>query len=185
MSGVVKLEKSSPDGRQQIVGLLFPPDFLGRAFGKRNPYFAVAATPVQLCSFPHTQFEQMMREHSDLEHRLFEHTLSELDSAREWMFLLGRKSAGEKVASFIHMIARRQSHTGCQAHHDGAGAVFELPLTRADIADFLGLTIETVSRQLTRLKRDGAIQLRTGREVMVPDLSRLHAIAGGDDAAVA
>lgn len=189
VSGVIKLEKSSSDGRQQIVGLVFPPDFLGRAFSKANPYFAQAATDVEACTFPHTAFEQLLRKHPGLEHRLFENTLCELDSAREWMFVLGRKSAQEKVASFLHLIAKRQPMIGCS--HSGLStdgphaARFELPLTRADIADFLGLTIETVSRQLSNLKRQGTIQLMSGREVLVPDLHRLASLASGDDEAVA
>lgn len=189
VSGVVKLEKTSADGRQQIVGLVFAPDFLGRAFAKQNPYFAQAATEVQACTFPHAAFEQMLRRHPDLEHRLFENTLSELDSAREWMFVLGRKSAQEKVASFLHLIAKRQPMIGCNhggLHPAGPDAAqFELPLTRADIADFLGLTIETVSRQLSNLKRQGTIKLLSGREVLVPDLTTLEQKAEGDDEAVA
>ncbi|MEZ5843922.1 MAG: Crp/Fnr family transcriptional regulator [Hyphomicrobiaceae bacterium] len=178
VSGVVKLEKGSADGRQQIVGLLFAPDFLGRAFAKRNPYFAIAATDVRLCTFPHSGFESLLRSHPDLEHRLFENTLSELDSAREWMFLLGRKSAAEKVASFLYLIAKRQPHVGC-AHSDDATHI-DLPLTRSDIADFLGLTIETVSRQVTRLKADGVIRLLSGREIVVPDIEALAARSGHD-----
>ncbi len=186
ISGVIKLEKTSVDGRQQIVGLVFAPDFLGRAYSRSNPYFAQAATDTEICTFPHTGFEQLLRNHPGLEHRLFENTLNELDSAREWMFVLGRKSAQEKVASFLHLIAKRQPMIGCQPIELGAHAArFELPLTRADIADFLGLTIETVSRQLSNLKRQGTIQLVSGREVVVPDLRKLESKADGDDEAVA
>ena len=187
MSGVVKLEKTSADGRQQIVGLVFASDFLGRAFSKSNPYFAQAATDVEACTFPQAAFEILLRQHPDLEHRLFENTLNELDSARDWMFVLGRKSAQEKVASFLHLIAKRQPLVGCchDAEANPHAARFELPLTRADIADFLGLTIETVSRQLSHLKRQEIIQLVSGREVVVPDLRLLESKAQGNDEAVA
>lgn len=187
MSGVVKLEKTSADGRQQIVGLVFASDFLGRTFSASNPYFAQAATDVEACTFPQAAFEGLLRQHPELEHRLFENTLNELDSAREWMFVLGRKSAQEKVASFLHLIAKRQPLLSCghDAEQNPHFARFELPLTRADIADFLGLTIETVSRQLSHLKRQGTIQLVSGREVIVPDLRRLESKAQGNDEAVA
>lgn len=189
ISGVIKLEKTSADGRQQIVGLVFAPDFLGRAFAKSNPYFAQAATDVEACTYPHSAFELMLKKRPELEHRLFENTLNELDSAREWMFVLGRKSAQEKVASFLHLIAKRQAMVGCSHESDPAeqseGTRFELPLTRADIADFLGLTIETVSRQLSNLKRQGTIQLLSGREVFVPDVTKLASMASGGDEAVA
>lgn len=186
VSGVIKLEKTSADGRQQIVGLVFAPDFLGRAYSRFNPYFAQAATDAEVCTFPHAGFERLLRSHPGLEHRLFENTLNELDSAREWMFVLGRKSAQEKVASFLHLIAKRQPMIGCATIDASMHAArFELPLTRADIADFLGLTIETVSRQLSNLKRQGTIQLVSGREVVVPDLRKLESKAQGDDEAVA
>lgn len=177
VSGVVKLEKTSADGRQQIVGLLFSSDFLGRAYAHENPYFAQATTKVKLCTFSNSAFEKLLISNPDLERRMFINTLNELDACREWMFLLGRKNAREKVATFLHMIAKRQPLIGCGAHQSPGTACFELPLTRADIADFLGLTIETVSRQLTILKKEGAISILKGREIGVPDLERLHAIA--------
>ncbi len=178
VSGAVKLTKTLPDGRQQIVGLLFAPDFLGRAYSKNNPYSAEAATDVELCTFPNGAFERLVGEYPGLQQRLFQHTLDELDAARDWMLLLGRKTAEEKVASFLYMLARRSLMIGC-AHQKGpATASFELPLTRADMADFLGLTIETVSRQLTRLKTSNIIRLSTNRLIMVPDITRLAATAG-------
>jgi CRP/FNR family transcriptional regulator, anaerobic regulatory protein len=182
LSGTIKLTKTLPDGRQQIVGLLFPPDFLGRAYSRSNPYFAEAATDVELCCFSHQSFERVIRDHPDLQHRLFERTLDELDAARDWMLLLGRKTAEEKLASFLVLLARRSLLTRCAKTGTGAagGAVFDLPLTRADIADFLGLTIETVSRQLTKLKAQGLIRLKGSRTIEVPDAGQLQRIAGQD-----
>ena len=72
VSGTVKLTKTMPDGRQQIVGLLFSPDFLGRAYSPNNPYFAEAATDVEICCFPHDAFEKLINEFPDLQSRLFE-----------------------------------------------------------------------------------------------------------------
>jgi CRP/FNR family transcriptional regulator len=178
ISGAVKLTKTLPDGRQQIVGLLFAPDFLGRAYSENTPYSAEAASDVEICTFPHVAFERLVGEYPGLQQRLFQHTLDELDAARDWMLLLGRKTAEEKVASFLYMLARRSLMIGC-AHQKGPEtASFELPLTRADMADFLGLTIETVSRQLTRLKTSNIIRLSTNRLIMVPDIMRLAATAG-------
>ena len=178
ISGVIKLTKTLPDGRQQIVGLLFPPDFLGRAYSGSNPYFAEAATDVELCCFSHDSFQRILKEHPGLEHRLFERTLDELDSAREWMVLLGRKSAEEKVASFLLLLAHRHAMRGCP-HGEAPGApCFELPLKRADIADYLGLTIETVSRHITRLKKANVIRLHENRVITVPHVEALAEIAG-------
>lgn len=179
--GAVKLTKILGDGRQQIVGLQFAPDFLGRAYRDRSPYFAEAATDLELCIFPKTGFERLLKEIPDLEMRLFQDTLNELDAARDWMLLLGRKTAAEKVASFLEMIARRVPMIGC-SHSQGSEAItFQLPLSRAEIADYLGLTIETVSRQIGKLKSAGIIRLHASREVSVLDLERLREIASIDE----
>lgn len=174
LSGVVKLTKSLSDGRQQIVGLQFAPDFLGRPFKSENEMSASAATDVSLCSFPKSAVDRMLRESPGLEHRLLEQTLKELDEARLWMVTLGRKTAPEKVASFLLLIARNSNPTAAR----DAAAAFDLPLTRADIADFLGLTIETVSRQLTRLRADRVIRIENNRHVTVDSLARLAARSG-------
>ena len=179
MDGVVKLTKTLVDGRQQIVGLQFPPDFIGRIYSGETPYFAEAATNVALCAFPKTGFETMVKRYPGLEHQLFENTLDELDSAREWMLLLGRKTAQEKVASLLTMIAQRAPNVGCNHMPDMNVARFTLPLTRSDIADYLGLTLETVSRQITKLKSAGIIELIDNREIIVPDIEALEDIAGG------
>jgi CRP/FNR family transcriptional regulator, anaerobic regulatory protein len=168
ISGVVKLTKMMADGRQQIVGLQFAPDFLGRPFRSDSGITADAATEVNICSFPRTTIERMIRDTPELEHKLLEQTLKELDEARDWMLTLGRKTASEKVASFLYLIA---SHINPEL--DASSVSFELPLTRSDIADFLGLTIETVSRQMTKLRKDEIILIRNNRQVEVPDLGRL------------
>ncbi len=169
LSGVVKLTKMLPDGRQQIVGLQFAPDFLGRPFRASSQTTAEATTDVKLCSFPRSIVDKMIRETPELEHKLHEQALAELDEAREWMLTLGRKTAAEKVANFLYMIA---THVEPGAGEDEE-LTFDLPLTRADIADFLGLTIETVSRQLTKLRKDGVIQIVNNRHITVPDMERL------------
>jgi CRP/FNR family transcriptional regulator len=178
ISGTIKLTKTMPDGRQQIVGLLFAPDFLGRAFSKSNPYSAEAANDVEICSFSNAAFERLTNEYPDLQHKLFERTLDELDAAREWMLLLGRKTAEEKVASFLVMLAKRSMLTGCKHSEAQQTASFELPLTRSDMADYLGLTIETVSRQLTRLKAAKVIRIVNNRLIEVPGIEKLADIVG-------
>jgi len=178
VSGVVKLGKLLPDGRQQIVGLQFASDFLGRAFKGKATCHAEAVTDVELCIFPRKPFESLLNEIHDLSDRLFANTLDELDAARDWLLLLGRQSAREKVARFLLMIARRIPYIGCGAGEDADAIRFDLPLSRADMADFLGLTIETVSRQITRLKTDGLIEVEQNRTITVPSVSRLEAASG-------
>lgn len=173
LSGVVKLIKLMPDGRQQIVGLQFAPDFLGRPFAESSDVGAEAASTVRLCTFSRSALEQMVRQAPALEHRLHRQALRELDDARDWMMTLGQKSASEKVASFLLLLA---AHVDPLT--DGYSATFDIVLRRADIADFLGLTIETVSRSLSRLRRDGTITIERSRTVTILDIDALEAAAG-------
>ncbi|AJY47021.1 Crp/Fnr family transcriptional regulator [Martelella endophytica] len=174
LRGVVKLSKMMADGRQQIVGLQFAPDFLGRPFSPESSLTAEAATGTEICAFPRAVIERMIADTPGLEHRLYDQSLKELDEARDWMLTLGRKTAREKVASFLYMIA---THIDPLADD---GSAFDLPLSRADIADFLGLTIETVSRQMTKLRNDKIIHVENNRHVTVPDIERLNEAAGND-----
>ena len=169
LSGVVKLTKTLSDGRQQIVGLQFAPDFIGRPFRSENLVRAESATGVNVCAFPKRALDRMIAESPELGHLLHVQALNELDEARDWMLTLGRKTAAEKVASFLHLIAR---HIDPEIDINSA-VTFDLPLTRSDIADFLGLTIETVSRQITKLRTEGVISVENNRHVTVFDLDRL------------
>lgn len=176
MRGVVKLTKVLEDGRQQVVGLQFAPDFMGRLFGQNNDVTAEAASEVKLCKVPRPALERLVAGNPQLEHRLMQQTLRELDEARDWMMTLGRKTAAEKVASFLYLIATHIDPDVDQAQKRSAD--FELPLTRADIADFLGLTIETVSRQMTKLRVAGVISITNSRHITVPDTVRLKGHCG-------
>ncbi|WP_410219175.1 transcriptional regulator FnrL [Paracoccus sp. (in: a-proteobacteria)] len=178
VTGVASLTQTLEDGRTQIVGLLLPSDFLGRPGRDQAPYNATAATRVVLCCFRRKPFDQMMRRTPHLAHRLLEMTLDELDAAREWMLLLGRKTAREKIASFIAIVARREA--ALQKRRAGGRMELELPLSREAMADYLGLTIETVSRQIGALKREGVIELQGKRGVILPDFARLVEESGDD-----
>jgi CRP/FNR family transcriptional regulator, anaerobic regulatory protein len=177
LRGVVKLSKLTSDGRQQIVGLQFAPDFMGRPFSNVSDVEIESATDVKVCSFPRSVLEKLIKESPELEHRLHQQTLKELDEARNWMLTLGRKSAAEKVSSFLYYIAIHVDPENAGRH---GPLQFEIPLSRSDIADFLGLTIETVSRHFTKLRHLGVINLVNNRRVEVPDLNRLHAMAEVD-----
>lgn len=173
VDGVVKLTRSLPDGRRQMVGLLFPGDFVGHVLRDLAEYDAIAATEVTLCLFRRAPFEALVRDTPALQGRLLEMKIDELDAAQEWLLLLGRKTAREKVASFLLALARRAGKGRL-----GAEQALRLPLTRAEIAEYLGLTIETVSRQMTRLREDGLIAFDGLRDLRVPDPQRLASEAG-------
>lgn len=174
LKGVIKLSKMMADGRQQIVGLQFAPDFLGRPFQSESTMTAEAATDMEICSFPRHVVDRMLNDVPEFERRLHSQSLKELDEARDWMLTLGRKTAQEKVASFLYLIA---THIDPE---EGDQQNFDLPLSRADIADFLGLTIETVSRQMTKLRKEGVISIENNRHVSVSRLEQLRQAAGID-----
>jgi CRP/FNR family transcriptional regulator len=176
LAGVVKLSKALPDGRQQIVALLFPGDFLGRPFRAEFPYTAEAATDVHLCCYARTSFERFLKEHPKLKQAFLERVLDSVDAARDWMLLLGRKTAGEKVASLLVTILKR---TGA-ATGSKQGPELALPLTRTEMADYLGLRLETVSRQLRQLETSGAIKRRDVRRISALDGEKLVRAAGLD-----
>ena len=179
VTGVATLTRVMEDGRTQMVGLLLPSDFVGRPGRETTPYNVTAITDLRMCCFRKKQFEAMMARTPHIAHRLLAMTLDELDASREWMLLLGRKTAREKIASLFGIIARRDARLAASKLPKGAS--FDLPLTRTAMADYLGLTLETVSRQISALRLDDVVVLQGLRHVVVPDLNRLLAEAGADD----
>ncbi len=178
VTGVATLTQVMEDGRTQTVGLLFPSDFVGRPGRDAAPYNVIATTDVMMCCFRKKPFEELMARTPHIGQRLLEMTLDELDAAREWMLLLGRKTAREKIASLLAIVARRDASLQGQVRQ--RQVTFDLPLTREAMADYLGLTLETVSRQISALKREGIIELAGKRTVNVPDLDRLIEEAADD-----
>ncbi|MDZ4134465.1 MAG: Crp/Fnr family transcriptional regulator [Paracoccaceae bacterium] len=178
VTGIATLTQTMEDGRRQMVGLLLPSDFVGRPGRSTAAYDVTATTDLVMCCFRKKPFEDMMLATPHIGQRLLEMTLDELDAAREWMLLLGRKTAREKIASLLAIIARRDVslHLG----KNKGGVVFDLPLTREEMADYLGLTLETVSRQMSALKRDGVISLEGKRHITVANFDQLLEEAGDD-----
>ena len=177
VSGIATLTQTMEDGRTQMVGLLLPSDFVGRPGREGAAYDVVATTDMVMCCFRKRPFEQMMERTPHIAQRLLEMTLDELDAAREWMLVLGRKTAREKLASLLAIIARRDASLDQSPLET---VEFELPLTREAMADYLGLTLETVSRQISALRKSEVISLEGKRHVIVPDMSRLMEEAGDD-----
>ena len=178
VTGIATLTQTMEDGRRQMVGLLLPSDFVGRPGRATAAYDVTATTDLVMCCFRKKPFEEMMATTPHVAQRLLEMTLDELDAAREWMLLLGRKTAREKIASLLAIIARRDATLSLRTAK--GAVVFDLPLTREEMADYLGLTLETVSRQMSALKRDGVIILEGKRHVLVPSFDRLMEETGDD-----
>ncbi|MEL6806440.1 MAG: Crp/Fnr family transcriptional regulator [Pseudomonadota bacterium] len=178
VAGTATLERVIEDGRTQMVGLLLPSDFIGRPGRGTLQYDVTAVSDVTLCCFQRKPFESLLVEIPAVQQRLLEMALDELDAARDWMLLLGRKTAREKIASLLMLIAKRTMHPDGKVMGDITR--IELPISRETMANFLGLTIETVSRQFTGLRKDGVIDLDGNRIVRIPDLEGLLFESGDD-----
>lgn len=167
VSGALKVARDLPDGRQHIVGLLFPGDLVGNPFAARADETIVVLADAELCVYPRAPLAALLDSHPPAVHVLLRAALGALTEARRWMLTLGRRSAGERVAGLLLDMAAR-----------GGGERFDLPLSRGGMAEALGLTIETVSRQMTALKAAGIIALPSGRGVELLDRERLRQRAG-------
>jgi CRP/FNR family transcriptional regulator len=170
LDGVVRLYKLLPDGRRQIVGFALPGDFLGMTTADRHGFSADAIGPVTVCQFARAPFARFAEDKPNLLRRINELTVQELTQARDHMVLLGRRSAEEKVATFLVGWRDRL------AELRGPSDTVLLPMSRQDIADYLGLTIETVSRTFTKLERDGVIEIIPGG-VCLRNSARAEALA--------
>ena len=177
VSGVMKLSTQTSDGREQILGLAYPSDFLGRPFGDTTPYNAEAISDTVVCVFLRSDFERFTLDHSRLEHKLLERTLGELDRTRRWMLLLGRMNAEERLATLLLEIGERSVASTCNNFIQTDPDRFDLPMSRQQIADILGLTIETVSRQFTKMREDGVIEIRGRRDIAICKREVLEGLA--------
>jgi CRP/FNR family transcriptional regulator len=170
--GSAKVFKLLPDGRRQITGFVQAGDFLGLAAGRAYAFSAEALEPVRACRFSRQKLRSFLDDFPALERRLLEKASNELVVAQEQMLLLGRKTARERVASFLSSRAAL-----VLASRDAEG--LSLSMSRADIADYLGLTIETVSREFTALRKSAVIEIRNASEVTIRHPSALKSIADG------
>ena len=171
-AGSAKLFKLMADGRRQITGFAARGHFLGLAVSTTYAFSAEAIAPVRLCRFSRSRVFRLLGDFPALERRLLERAATELVAAQEQMLLLGRKTARERVASFLHAQSAAQPCGRARLNLD-------LPMSRGDIADYLGLTIETVSRTLSRLRGEGLIEIPTVTAVLIRDPARLAALAAG------
>ena len=183
VTGAASISQTLEDGRRQMVGLLLPSDFVGRPGRDSSPFDVTALAETVVCRFKRKTFERLLDESPAVSSRLMEMTLDELDAARRWMTVLGRKTAKEKVASFLAIVADRRAFLSLDRRR--GGVAFDLPLTRDAIADYLGLTIETISRQFSGLRKAGVIELDGARHIRVPDIERLNEEAGDDPEPIA
>ncbi|WP_343526988.1 Crp/Fnr family transcriptional regulator [Sphingomonas sp.] len=169
VSGVLKVSRMETDGRVQIVGLLYPGDFVGTLFAERSVDTITALSDADLCVYPRQTLEELLVRHPATGRLLLRRTLATLAEARRWMPMLARARAEARVAALLIDLARR-----CDADAQGG---FQLPLSRGAMAEALGLAVETVSRNMTAFQDEGLIAISGLRGVRLIAPIRLTAIA--------
>lgn len=173
-SGMLRIYTSLPDGRRQISGFLFPGDYLGLADDETYSQSAEAVVPSVLCAFSAKEMEDLMERFPRLKEKLHQMTRAALRTARDNQLVLGRLAPVEKLASFLLVLSTRAEKRGEPPNP------VRLAMNRTDIADYLGLTIETVSRSFTKLKTQGLIRLPDANTVEILSRRALASVAGVD-----
>ena len=172
-AGTMLIYKILPDSKRQVIDIAFPGDHIGLGLTGAHAFNAQATEPVRVRCLPIGALHQLAAQEPGLAFKLYEAVAQELDAARNHLLTIGYRDAGGRVASFLLALAKRNERRG----HDASE--FVLPMRRADIGDFLGLTIETVSRTFSKLKADGVIDLDQGGYVQIRDHVALERIALG------
>lgn len=174
-SGCVRISKMLADGRRQIIGFLFAGEFFGLACSNGYSYSAETVTDVELCRMPRYQLIEKFSELPALGQKVLNITNTELQRTQDQMLLLGRKKAKEKLVSFLLNLKEKSTVSLTEKSNE-----IYLPMSRSDIADYLGLTIETVSRQFTILGKEKLISLKENQLVEILELNQLQRIASGE-----
>ena len=173
VSGAIRLCKHLANGRRQIASFFFPGDYCGFLQMKEHCFTAEAAADTVVLCYEQRQVERLCDENPEVRKQLIGMIGTKFADMRDHVVMLGRQTARARVASFLAYLV----------HRAGAaeGSTVELPMGRQDIADYLGLTIETVCRVLSQMKRSRLINLPTLYQFVVADMGRLHAVAEGEE----
>jgi CRP/FNR family transcriptional regulator len=172
VSGALKIASYGEDGTERILSLVHPAGFVGEMFAPVAHHDVIALADSELCLFNRDQYESAVERFPALARALLRRSASDLFEARSLVELQARRTSKGRVAAFLLAMAEAASHSPCHA-----AETFDLPLNRGEIAGLLGLTIETVSRQLTALEREGSIARDGARGIRLTDAARLRELA--------
>lgn len=176
IEGMIKLYRLLPDGQRQITGFLGPGDLLGGIKRQAGAHCtAQAVTDVRVCAFARSDFLRFLQDHAELCFKLLITATDEIEAQQDHITLLGRRRVGERLAAFLLVSNHRWPLNG------GAHPAVVLPMTRADIADHLGQTVESVSRAFKQLKTLGHIDLPKPNLVVLKNIPALYELAGFEE----
>ncbi|WP_255553973.1 Crp/Fnr family transcriptional regulator [Sphingomicrobium clamense] len=172
--GLLKISHLDADGNERILSLVHPAGFVGEMFSPVANHDVVALAESKLCVFSRSEYEAAIDRFPALAKALLRRSAEDLFDARAQIALDAKQSAQAKVAHFLLAMAKAASDSPCHAAEE-----FELPLTRGEAGQLLGLTIETVSRQLGKLEKQGVIERTGARGIRIRDAARLEALGAG------
>lgn len=179
-SGALALERLASNGAKQIMAFCYAGDFIGIASGRSYSVSARGLKPLTACQWQETDLQSLYAPYPKLETRVHEITSRVVEAIMDQLFVLGRKKATEKIAWFLLFIETRQANASGQVErldmHSFRMPPFRMPMTRVDIADYLGLTVETVSRAFTQLKTKGLIDITDKWTITIKDRAALTAL---------
>jgi len=177
VEGVVKLSNASINGDDHIVGLLFPSDFFGRLFSEESQFSYEAATDVTLCSMNRLAFERFLSDHQEVEHEMLKAKLDELDAVREWAAITNGHTTMQRIATLLYVFSRRSKNQH-REHRSPEKTMIHVPLSRRDIADYLGTTPETLSRNIQTLARSKVIRIVNAKHFELLAFGELIRLSG-------
>jgi CRP/FNR family transcriptional regulator len=176
VSGTLMMTRLGADGRRQILAFLLTGSFIGFSSDQLYKFNVEAVAPAELCRFERKKIEPLFQAFPEMERGLRRMAAKVIEDSLDLVFTLGRRNATERVSAFL--LHLRSAQRGEMETPPGPGHAWQIPMTRTDIADYLGLTIETVSRVLSRLKAKGIVRLPTLHSFEIADEARLVAAAG-------
>lgn len=180
VEGTVALARNGRDGGRQILSFLGARQFLGASSTARYPNLATALTPVTSITYPRAALNKALLSSPEFAMK-FNHVLTQiLESAHDHVFTIGQRSAVERVASFLLYLRATQANFSADGPKEKSEHI-ELPMTRLDIADFLGLTIETVSRAFSSLKKSEIIGFTDSHSCSILKIERIRDLGGRED----
>jgi CRP/FNR family transcriptional regulator len=183
LSGVLRMQKALEDGREHIVGLLVEGDIFGRVFDGAAEFSIEAATDVEYCSFPRTQFESLLAQSPDLERAILLNTTNELDRARQWLIILSHQRIVGRIAGFLLLMCSRFHGIDHILQPRAEGIEIKIPISRNDLANLLGARPETISRSLHALSDKGDIDILEPDRILIRDIKALAQAADEDETA--
>lgn len=181
LKGILRMQKTLADGREHIVGLLVEGDFFGRSFDGAAEFSIEAATEVEFCAFPKTEFETLLTQSPDLERAVLLNITNELDRARELLIILSNQKIVGRIAGFLLLMCSRFSDIDHILQPRPEGIEVKIPIGRADLANLLGTRPESISRALHSLNDQGAIDILEPDRILIQDVKVLARMADEDE----